>query len=492
MNNKVKFLRGTSGEYAVAEKDSDTIYFTTDDGKLYIGDKEVSGDGSITVDDTLSDTSTNPVQNKVVKQAIDNKADKSLYGNTTINVGRKAGTDVGEYSTAEGYDTTASGGYSHAEGEYSTASGYASHAEGSNSNLKGILPDRTVIISDVDYTITGSTAYGMNSHAEGTQSFAYGYSSHAEGYNTTASGSDSHAEGYNATASGHNSHAEGVTTTASGSNSHAEGTSTTASGTGSHAEGNNTTASGSYSHAGGIGTKALHSSEVAYGKYNESNSDTLFSIGDGTNDDARHNAFEITTTGGKLHDKNIATTDDIPDLTPYAKTADVPNIKVNAAVNADTVGGKLPDKIFYENGMSSDLDSATESGCYAASPDALNVPYSMWWLVDTMNHNGQFIVQKAHAIGDTSTTVSYIRNYANNAWSGWTEMYTSGNKPYVTGSATVAADSQICVTNHGFIPTAVIWWDNGISSFSLSFDDKQFAIDAISNVDKTIYYLILK
>lgn len=46
MNNKVKFLRGTSDEYAVAEKDSDTIYFTTDDGKLYIGDKEVSGDGS--------------------------------------------------------------------------------------------------------------------------------------------------------------------------------------------------------------------------------------------------------------------------------------------------------------------------------------------------------------------------------------------------------------------------------------------------------------
>ena len=442
MNNKVKFLRGTSNEYAVVEKDSDTIYFTTDDGKLYIGDKEVSG-SDVTIDDTLSDTSTNPVQNKVVKQAIDNKADKTVattsanglmsaedktklddadntyalkskYGDTTINVGRKADTTVGVYSTAEGRDTTASGDYSH-----------------------------------------------------------------AEGYNTIASGNFSHAEGYK--------------TTASGSYSHAEGSDTTASSMGSHAEGKNTTASGGYSHAGGIGTKALHSSEVAYGKYNESNSDTLFSIGDGTNDDARHNAFEITKTGGKLHDKNIATTDDIPDLTPYSKTADVPNIKVNAAVNADTVGGKLPDKIFYENGMSSDLDSATESGCYAASPDTLNTPFSMWWLVDTMNYNGgQFIVQKAHALGDTAVTISYIRNYANNVWSDWAEIYTLGNKPYVTGSATVAADSQICVTNHGFIPTAVIWWDNGISSFSLSFDDKQFAIDAISNVNKTIYYLILK
>ena len=47
MNNKIKFLRGTSSEYTVAKKDNDTIYFTTDNGKLYIGDKEVSGDAAI-------------------------------------------------------------------------------------------------------------------------------------------------------------------------------------------------------------------------------------------------------------------------------------------------------------------------------------------------------------------------------------------------------------------------------------------------------------
>lgn len=183
---------------------------------------------------------------------------------------------------------------------------------------------------------------------------------------------------------------------------------------------------------------------------------------------------------------------EIPDLSAYAKKTDVPNIKVNAAVNADTVGGKEPEKIFFDNGMSSDLDSATKSGCYAASPDTLNVPSSSWWVVDTMNFNNQFIVQKAHAIGSATTTASYIRNYANGAWSDWTEMYTSGNKPYVTGSATVEANSRICVTNHGFMPSNVIWWDNGISSFSLSFDDKQFTIDASSDADKTIYYLIFK
>ena len=177
MNNKVKFLRGTSNEYAVAEKDSDTIYFTTDDGKLYIGDKEVSGDGSVTIDNTLSDTSTNPVQNKIVKQAIDNKADKSLYGDTTINVGRKADSVVGAHSTAEGYNTT--------------ASGYASHAEGSNAYISNgeitFYDTRTVTISDdITVDVNSSYAYGVNSHAEGCQTLAYGTSSHAEGRQTTA------------------------------------------------------------------------------------------------------------------------------------------------------------------------------------------------------------------------------------------------------------------------------------------------------------------
>lgn len=177
----------------------------------------------ITIDTELSDTSTNPVQNKIVKQAIDNKADKSLYGDTTINVGRLADSTVGDYSTAEGSGTTASE-----------------------------------------------------------------YSSHAEGDSTTASGESSHAEGFGTTASEFSSHAEGYSTTAGGR----------------------------YSHAGGYYTKALKVAEFAHGQYNQSNNDTLFSIGDGTADNARHNAFEITTTGGKLHDKDIATTDLIPTSLP--------------------------------------------------------------------------------------------------------------------------------------------------------------------------------
>ena len=335
-----------------------------------VGTSSFSGDyndlsNKPVVDTALSSTSTNTVQNKVINSALNNKADKSKYGDTTINVGRKTDTTVGTCSTAEGSNTTASGDYSHTEGRNTTASGKYSHAEGSNYAESGkIVPDRTVTISDVDYTISSSTAYGTSSHAEGTQSFAYGYSSHAEGFQTTAIGDYSHAEGYNTiankddshaegtytkanspcshaegfwtttsgsyshaeggntTASGNLSHAEGDTTIASGNTSHAEGYHTTASNFYSHAEGQNTTASGANSHAGGYYTtasgrhsfahgdtvKATNANEIAFGKYNTSNKNTLFSIGDGTNEENTHNAFEITSEGARVHDQVIVTT----------------------------------------------------------------------------------------------------------------------------------------------------------------------------------------
>ena len=374
-----------------ATKDTDGLMSAEDKSKL---DGVATGANKTIVDTILSNTSTNPVQNKVVKQAIDNKADKTVattsanglmsaedkvkldnaddtyalkskYGDTTINVGRKAETKVGAYSTAEGNNTTASSWASHAEGDGTTASSDYSHAEGKSTAASGLY----------SHAEGGSTtASGNNSHAEGRSTIASNYTSHAEGNATTASGNSSHAEGQLTTASGFYSHAEGNNTTASGDYSHAEGNNTTASGGSSHAEGYSsykvtqlitdflngnitkddiintwntkkfsvahgneshvegqdnlslghyshteglyTVAIGNQSHTSGYYTKALHDNEAAYGKYNESNDNTLFSIGDGTADDARHNAFEITTTGGKLHNKDIATTDLIPTSLP--------------------------------------------------------------------------------------------------------------------------------------------------------------------------------
>lgn len=132
---------------------------------------------------------------------------------------------------------------------------------------------------------------------EGTyKNSATGAVSHAEGQHTVASGDYSHTEGWGSTASGDYSHAEGSTTTASGRWSHAEGYETRASGRSSHAEGSHTTASGDYSHASGYYTKATGDRSFVCGICNDFQEGDLFEIGNGTNDNARSNIVEVSST----------------------------------------------------------------------------------------------------------------------------------------------------------------------------------------------------
>ena len=104
-------------------------------------------------------------------------------------------------------------------------------------------------------------------------------------------------KGTGAVASGYAAHAEGASTTASGTGSHAEGVSATASGYSSHAEGASTIASGTGSHAEGECTKTTNRGEHAEGRFNKSNTDTRHSVGIGTSDNNRKNAFEIMQNG---------------------------------------------------------------------------------------------------------------------------------------------------------------------------------------------------
>ena len=187
------------GENLPAVGSTDTIYLkkkTTSqtqnayDEYIYLenGTYEKIGDTEVDLTTYLKTTDADTKYAKLEK-----------YSNTTINIGRKSSTTVGNYSTAEGQNTTASGNYSHAEGINTTASGDYSHAEGIN-----------------------TTASGDSSHAEGGNSIASGMASHAEG-GSTASGVYSHAEGPGSTASGSYAHAEGNHTIAVGSCSHVQG-----------------------------------------------------------------------------------------------------------------------------------------------------------------------------------------------------------------------------------------------------------------------------
>lgn len=217
----------------------------------------------------------------------------------------------GNYSFAAGESPSATGYCSHAAGRYTIASGNYSHAEGYDAIASGDFSHAEGYGNGAgDYTI----ASGDWSHAEGRVARATGDYSHAEGEYTTASGVHSHAEGSGTTASGDYSHAEGRDTIASGNYSFTEGYYNRAYGAYSHAEGSynqvglyavnahvegvESQANADASHAQNEGTIADTAAQTAIGKYNEVNTpDYAFVVGNGTDHNARSDAFAVEWTG---------------------------------------------------------------------------------------------------------------------------------------------------------------------------------------------------
>ena len=168
----------------------------------------------------------------------------------------------GEYSHAEGFNTTASGNSSHAEGWKTTSSGLGTHAEGCETKVSSNI------------------------------------GSHAEGSDTSTTKSYSHAEGYKST-SGYRSHAECCYTTASGNYSHSEGY--------------DTIASGQYSHAQNYYTTADYNNMTAIGSFNVPTSDAYRNIqehiyipNDGTYTITKNNDGTYTATKGDTTYNNLS------------------------------------------------------------------------------------------------------------------------------------------------------------------------------------------
>lgn len=190
-----------------------------------------------------------------------------IDGNDNIDLSMRNTMEsgVGMRNVAEGQNNTIAAGsyYSHVEGYNNTVEASPGHAEGQNN------------------TVTGD-----NAHAEGRGNSVGGESAHAEGFDNSASGNYSHAEGYDTTASGVVSHSEGQGSTASGNYSHAEGGATEASGQCSHAQNNNTIAG--------------YANQTAMGSFNDNKSTNLLEVGNGTDDNNRSNAIEVTADGDLL------------------------------------------------------------------------------------------------------------------------------------------------------------------------------------------------
>ena len=208
-------------------------------------------------------------------------------GNDTISKGLSSHAEgistvaEGKYSHSEGNQSKAGGEGSHAEGIKTEAAGYYSHAEGDNSKVLTALPaDGGTSGGSTGGDPSGETwkaseHLGQKGHAEGTNNLVLGYSAHAEGYNTKAYGPISHAEGYN---------------TIAGTKVDLE------KGWCAHACGRDTVAEANCSFASGLGTVANTEIQTVIGRYNKVE-ESLFTVGCGTSNSDRKNAFAVNVDG---------------------------------------------------------------------------------------------------------------------------------------------------------------------------------------------------
>lgn len=308
-----------------------------------------------TVDDKLSITSTNPLQNKVATEKF---ASKEIYGGTTINVGRMVATTV-----------------------------------------------------------------GANSSTIGVENIASGMMSFAEGYKTTASGSISHAEG------------------------------------------RGTITNGDCSHAEGFFTITNNEAEHASGQYNVSNEDTLFSIGDGTSDDERHNAFEITKTGGKLHNNDIATKSYKIDSSD-AFTTDRTIVGIKDELETVVY------REYIKYGTSGETNKYWRiyngSGLYSDIRGTVEGTTAVWNF------------SKSNGITDININVDGKK------------FYHEGYKPYVIITTSIPANATTVTTNHGFQPS-IVFYHTGIDiKVAKSATTTTITIDETSTTARSITYVIFR
>lgn len=171
---------------------------------------------------------------------------------------------AGLYSKATGVGAFALGGYTTASGQVSLAGGYLSVASGTNSVALGTssnaVGEKSVAIgNEANATSLNSTAFGYQTESSGHTSTAFGYQSKAKGSYSTAGG-------YNTTAESVAATAFGQFTVASGNSSTALGGWTTASGERATAIGEHAEASGSVSIAAGNNVKATGFNSIVLGQ----------------------------------------------------------------------------------------------------------------------------------------------------------------------------------------------------------------------------------
>lgn len=203
----------------------------------------------------------------------------------------------------EGSNNVVGGQSSHAEGQYNAALGTASHCEGKGFYTDYIIDWKQRTYRDNDYIVSKwkETPLGKK---EGETKIHYKFSaaiapfSHIEGMGNITEQCGAKFSGLDT----------GVETVFINGSNHAEGVGNYNGGAASHVEGirNEINKDAYASHAEGIKNTTQNRAEHASGQYNKSNKatdtfgdagNTLFSVGCGTSDADRKNAFEVMQDG---------------------------------------------------------------------------------------------------------------------------------------------------------------------------------------------------
>lgn len=202
----------------------------------------------------------------------------------------------------EGSNNVAGGSSSHVEGQYNAALGSMSHCEGRGYYGISVTDWKKRTAKDNDYLtdLWKKILFGKTDTSGYTYKFsaAIADASHVEGTGNIAPIASVHLEGLD----------PGTTASFVKGANHAEGAGNLAGAAASHAEGiRNEIGHNAYaSHAEGIKNTTQNRAEHASGQYNKSNKatdtfgdagNTLFSVGCGTSDADRKNAFEVMQDG---------------------------------------------------------------------------------------------------------------------------------------------------------------------------------------------------
>lgn len=229
-----------------------------------------------------------------------------LEGNGSAVV-HSMGKNVGFFEEAcachvEGGGGVVGGAYSHVEGNGCAALNNGAHCEGKGYYKNSVTDWKKRTAKDNDYLkdLWKKILFGKTDTSGYTYKFsaAIGLASHVEGMGNIAPNASIYLEGLD----------PGTTSSFVNGANHAEGAGNLAGAAASHAEGiRNEIGHNAYaSHAEGIKNTTQNRAEHASGQYNKSNKasdtfgdagNTLFSVGCGTSDTDRKNAFEVMQDG---------------------------------------------------------------------------------------------------------------------------------------------------------------------------------------------------